>query len=318
MLTLSDIKSARERVSRHILRTPLLRVPALDKPLCCEVYLKPENLQYTGSFKLRGATSRLTLLTEEQRAGGVVTASSGNHAKALACAAARLGVKATVIMPTDCNRAKLAGVESYGATVLFEGTLSGQRNAKARAIVEEQGSTLVHSHADPLVIAGQGTIGLEIMEDLPELDAVVAPLGGGGLLSGIATAVKSLKPSVRVIGTEPAGAARYAASRRSGRPMTLEHVDTVADGTRCDHADPDNFAVIERYVDSLVTAEEQEISAAVKQVVEAAKLVAEPSSVLGIAAAAAGKLPVGENDKVCFVITGGNNDLGQLARMLSQ
>ncbi|MEG1774404.1 MAG: pyridoxal-phosphate dependent enzyme, partial [Oscillospiraceae bacterium] len=177
VLSFAEVEAARERISPYILRTPLLRVPALDAVLGCEVYLKPENLQYTGSFKLRGATNRLLAMTEEQRRCGVVAASSGNHAQGVACAAKRLGVDAVIIMPTNCNPVKLAGVKAFGATVLLVGTLSSQREERAAELVEREGRTSVPPFADPYVAAGQGTIGLEILEDCAELDTVVVPIG---------------------------------------------------------------------------------------------------------------------------------------------
>lgn len=317
MLTIADIIAARERIAPYILHTPLLRVPALDDILGCEVYLKPENLQDTGSFKLRGATNCLSMLTPQQREHGVITASSGNHAKGVACAAARFGTKALVIMPTNCNPAKLSGVRSFGATVLFEGTLSSQRNTKAAELVREKGYTLIHSHIDERVIAGQGTIGLEILEDNPSIDAIVSPVGGGGLISGVATAVKAIKPVIRVIGAEPSGAARYAASRAAGHPVMISNVQTIADGTRCDHADPENFKIIERLVDTLVDAGEDAIRNAVQLMAARAALIAEPSAVLGIAAALSGRLPVSKGERVCFILSGGNNDPLQLAEILA-
>jgi threonine dehydratase len=317
-LSLADVFAARKRVSPYIRRTPLLRIPALDKAMGCEVYIKPENLQYTGSFKLRGAASRLTLLTNEEKIRGVITASSGNHAKALAYAAQKLCIKALIVMPTNCNPAKLAGVRSYGAKVLFEGQTSSDRNAKARQLAAEDGYVLVHSHADFYVKAGQGTIALEVLEDCPDLNAIVSPVGGGGLVSGVAIVAKTLNPAIRVVGAEPKNAARYAASRAAAHPENIKIFPTIADGTRCDHADPQNFLTIEKYVDDLVSAEEKDIRRAMKLVIEEAKIVAEPSSVLGIASAMNGSLRFNKNDKVCFIVTGGNNDPNLLSQVLTE
>jgi threonine dehydratase len=318
MITLLDVLAAELRIASFVLRTPLLRTPALDAPLGCRVYLKPENLQHTGSFKLRGATNRLLSLAEEHRRRGVVCASSGNHAQGVACAAERLGIDAVIVVPIDCNPVKLAGIRSFGATVLLEGRLSSEREARAAALAERQGRTVVHPYADDGVRAGQGTIGVEILRDQPEMDAVVVPVGGGGLICGVATAVKGIRPGTRVIGVEPQGAARYSASRAAGRPVTLGSVDTIADGTRTDRANPENFEAIERLVDDLVTAGDAEIRAAMKLALSCAKLVAEPSSVMGMAAAMAGRLPVGPSDRVCFVISGGNNDPALLSKILLQ
>ena len=317
VITLSDVQQARERIAPYILRTPLLRVPALDEDLGCQVYLKDEGLQLTGSFKIRGATNCMLSLTDEQRKCGVVAASSGNHAQGVACAARRLGVDAVIVMPTDVNPVKLAGVQAYGARTELVGTLGSQRLARARELVEQEGRTEIHPYADPYVAAGQGTLGLEIMEDLPDVDAVVVPIGGGGLISGVSTAVKGLRPQTHTIGVEPAGAPRYAASRAAGRPVKLDHVDTIADGTRTDAAVQVNFEMIQARVDELVAAEDPDILRAMQLLVRKGKVVAEPSSVMGLAAALAGRLDVRREDKVVFVLSGANNDLSLLARCLT-
>ena len=316
MVAYKDVAEARERILPYIFHTPLLRVPAMDKFLGCKVYLKPENLQKTGSFKLRGALNAILSLTEEQKPRGVVACSSGNHAQGVACAADLLGVDAVIVMPENANPVKLEGTMSYGARVILAGTLASERDAKAKEIMMAEGRTLVHPYADDFVKAGQGTIGLEILEDEPEMDVVVTPIGGGGMISGIATALKSRKPGIRVIGTEPAGAPRYRLSRDAGKPVSLSHVETIADGTRTDHADPGNFAIIEKLVDDLISVTDDEIRAAMKLTLSAAKLIAEPSSSMPAAAALAGKLPVSPDDKVCFVISGGNNDLSLLKSIL--
>lgn len=318
MITLSDVLAARERIAPHVLRTPLLRVPDLDPVLGCQVYLKHEGFQMTGSFKLRGATHCMLALSREQRDRGVVAASSGNHAQGVACAARRLGVDAVIVMPTDVNPAKLAGVEQYGARIELVGTLSSQRLARARELVEEEGRTDIHPYADPYVAAGQGTLALEVVDDLPDLDAIVVPVGGGGLISGVATAVKGLRPECKTIGVEPQGAPRYGMSRKEGRPVKLDKVSTIADGTRTDAANPGNFEMIEQVVDELVAVRDEDIRRAMKLLCAEAKIVVEPSSVMGVAAALAGQLPVRPEDKVVFVLSGGNNDLKLLAQILSE
>ncbi len=317
MLIFNDIIEAHKRIKDYVIHTPLLRVPALDKKLGCKVYLKPENLQFTGSFKLRGASNRLLALSTEQKENGVVCASSGNHGQGVACIAHLLGIDAVVVMATNYNPAKHRGVKQFRATVLFEGTLSSERNAKALELVEKESRTLIHPYDDLYVRAGQGTIGIEILEDAPDLDFVVLPIGGGGLISGVSTAVKAIKPSIKVIGVEPSGAPRYAASREAGKPIWLESVNTIADGTRTDRANDTNFTIIEDLVDELVSVTDESILMAMKESLVTAKLVAEPSAVLGIAAAIEGKLPVQPDDKVCFVITGGNNDLSLLSKVIN-
>lgn len=318
MISYQDVLDAAQRIQGHVLRTPLLRIPALDESLGCQVYLKPENFQHTGSFKLRGASNRLLAMSEEEKSRGVVCASSGNHAQGVACAAQRLGVDAVIVMPTNCNPVKLSGVQSFGATVLLEGTLSSQREAKADELVQTQGRTIIPPYDDDYVRAGQGTMGLEIIDDEPEMDVIVVPIGGGGLISGVATGAKGRKPSVRMVGAEPLGAARYTASFAQGALAQLDSVDTIADGTRTDHANPNNFAIIQKRVDKVVTATEESIRKAMYLMVSQAHLVAEPSSVLGIAAVLDGQCDFTPEDKVCFLLSGGNNDLSLLTTIIQQ
>lgn len=316
MITYPDVLEAQKRISSYISHTPLLRVPALDAALGCKVYLKPENLQVTGSFKIRGAINAMLCLTDSQKKNGVVCCSSGNHAQGVACAAKLLGLDAVIVMPENVNPVKLAGTKSYGATVLLAGTRSSERDEKADALVQQEGRTLIHPYANDYVRAGQGTIALEILQDEPSMDTIVTSVGGGGMLSGIATAAKAIKPGIRIIGTEPTGAPRYSASRQAKKPVWLDNVDTIADGTRTDHADPDNFEVIEQLVDALISVTDDEIRAAMKLTVLSAKVVAEPSSSMPVAAALAKKLNVKADEKVCFVISGGNIDPALLKEVL--
>lgn len=316
MLSIEDVKAARQRISPYIVRTPLLRMPALDTALGCEVYLKPENLQRTGSFKLRGAVNALLSLSDEERKKGVVACSSGNHAQGVACAAKLLGADAVIVMPENCNPTKLAGTKSYGAQVVLAGTLSSERDAKAEEIMRTEGRILIHPYANKYVKAGQGTVGLEILEELPDVDTIVVPVGGGGLISGISTAAKGIKQAVRIVGTEPTGASRYRLSREAGHPVWLDHVDTIADGTRTDHADAENFTIMEKRVDEFVSVTDDEIRAAMRLTATVAKLVAEPSSSMPVAAALSGKLKFKPNEKVVFVISGGNNDMALLKSVL--
>ena len=318
MINFDDILAAKTRIEKHIVKTPLLRISALDEILGCEVYLKPENFQQTGSFKIRGASNRLLALTAEEKSKGVICASSGNHAQGVACAAKILGIDAIIVVPTNCNPTKLAGIKSYGATVLLEGTLSSEREAKVVEIAKAEGRTVVPPYDDDYVRAGQGTLGIEIMEDEPAMDCIVVPVGGGGLISGVATAVKEINPNIKVIGAEPLGAARYTLSRKNNKPSYLDKVETIADGTRTDHANDNSYIMIEKLVDELVCASDLYIRKALKEVVYSAKLVAEPSSVLGIAAVLEGTCKVNKSDKVCFVLSGGNNDLELLAEILKE
>ena len=318
MIALHDVQQAQSRIAPYIVRTPLLRIPALDEALGCQVYLKFEGFQVMGAFKIRGAMNKALSLTPAELSRGLVCASSGNHAQGVACAAQRLGTRSVIVMPIDANPVKLAGVKAFGGHVELVGTLSSQREARAAELVEQEGMVNVHPYADPYVAAGQGTIGLEVLEDLPDAAAVVCPIGGGGLISGVATAVKGLRPQVKTVGVEPAGAPRYSKSRAEGRPIQLERVDTIADGTRTDHADPNNFPVIEERVDQLCTVEDEVLRRAMVLLMTKAKLTVEPSGALPVAAALAGKLPVGRADKVVFVLSGGNVDPSLAARLLTQ
>lgn len=318
MLTLQDVQAAQRRIAPYIVRTPLLRIPALDEALGCQVYLKFEGFQVMGAFKIRGAMNKALSLTPEELGRGLVCASSGNHAQGVACAAQRLNTKAVIVMPTNANPVKLAGVKAFGGEVELVGTLSSQREARAQQLVEEAGMVNVHPYADPYVAAGQGTIGLEILEDLPDAAAVVCPIGGGGLISGVATAVKGLAPQVKTIGTEPSGAPRYSKSRAAGQPIQLDAVDTIADGTRTDHANPDNFAMIEDRVDMLCTVDDDVLRQALVLLMTRAKLTVEPSGALPVAVALAGKLPVNREDKVVFVLSGGNIDPALAAQLLEK
>ena len=317
MIEYRDVQAARARIAPHIVRTPLLRVPALDEALGCQVYLKHEGFQAIGAFKIRGALNKALSLSEEELGRGLVCASSGNHAQGVAYAAHKLGAQAVIVMPTYANPGKLAGVQRWGGQVELVGTLSSQREERAAQLVREQGMVEIHPYADPFVAAGQGTLALEVLEDLPDASLIAAPIGGGGLISGIATAVKGAAPQVRTVGVEPAGAPRYTRSRAEGRPVQLESVQTIADGTRTDHANPDNFAVIQARVDELYTVEDRWIEEAMRLLMTAAKVIAEPSSVLPVAAALCGALPVRPEDKAVFVLSGGNADPALLARLLA-
>ena len=308
MISLQDVQAAKARLAPYIVRTPLLRIPALDEALGCEVYLKFEGFQVMGAFKIRGAMNKALSLTPGELAKGLVCASSGNHAQGVACAAQRLGTKSVIVMPTTAPAVKVEGVKSFGGEIELVGTLSSEREARATELAEKEGMVNIHPYADPYVAAGQGTMGLEILENLPDVDAVAVPIGGGGMISGVSTAVKGLAPHVKTIGVEPAGAPRYSVSRAAGKPMELDKVDTIADGTRTDHANPDNFEMIQARVDELCTVEDEYIRKAMYLLMTKAKITVEPSGAMPVAAALAGKLPVEKGAKVAFVLSGGNVD----------
>ncbi|WP_438312811.1 threonine ammonia-lyase [Sporosarcina sp. FA9] len=317
-INLEGVLEARERIKKHIIRTPLLRIPALDSILNCQVYLKPENLQHTGSFKLRGAFNSLLALTELEKECGVVCSSSGNHAQGIAWAAKELGISAKIVMPENCNPVKLKNVQSFGAEVLLIGTVSSVRDKAVKEIVKNEGRTEIHPYANKYVKEGQGTIALEIFEDEPDINIIVAPIGGGGLISGVSVAAKSLNPKVKVIGIEPTGASRYSKSLSANKPIKLDETDTIADGTRTDQADQNNFEIIKKYVDEVKSVDDEEIKDAMRLIVKKGKMVIEPSSAMAIAAFMNMDFGTTTDDKVCFVLSGGNNDIEFLANILSE
>ncbi len=316
MLTLEDIKQARVRTAPYILKTPLVRVAALDELMKCQVYCKLECTQITGSFKFRGAMNGMLCLSPEEREKGVVCYSSGNHAQGVAYAAKLLGVDAKVVMPTNCNPVKLENVKKHGASaVLVDAML---RDQVAAQITKDEGRTMLHAFANTHVKAGQGIAGLEIVEDLPDPDAVVVPIGGGGLISGIGTAVKALAPSAKVFGIENVESARYTNCIKNNKVLDLKKVgETIRDGTRGNHADQESYTVILSVVDEILLAEDKWVKPALKALIGKGHVVAEPSSCMGLAVALAGKLPVKPSDKVVFVLSGGNCDLKLLADILS-
>lgn len=315
---INDIKQAAARISGKVRRTPLLRGDKLDSLWGAEVYFKPENLQVTGSFKIRGATNKILSLTDEERARGIIASSSGNHAQGVAYAARTLGIKATLVLPENAPRSKVEGCKNLGAEVILHGFGSIERYNKLYEIQAEKGYTLVHSYNDPDLIAGQGTAGLEIMEDLPDVDTVVVPLGGGGLLAGVAAAVKETRPGVRVVGVEPANIQRYAESRRAGRPVKVEMGPTLADGLMITVTGENNYPLIEKYVDEIVPASDDFIRKALMEIVFKAKLLVEPSAAVGVAAALQGSFKVKPGEKICYFLSGGNIDPEKLADFIAR
>ncbi len=315
---LDDVKLAKERISKYVKHTPLLRGEKLDKLLGCEVYLKPECLQTTGSFKLRGATNKILSLTEEEKAKGIIASSSGNHGLGVAFASNVLKVGATLVLPENAPITKIEGARSLGANVILHGYDSIERYKKLYEIQAEKGYTLVHSYNDPQLIAGQGTVGYEIVQDLKDVDVVVVPLGGGGLLAGVALAVKEMNPNARVIGVEPAAIPRYSESRKAGKPVEVPMKDTIADGLMITKTGEYTYPLIEKYVDDIVTVEDEYIYQGLNEIVFNTKVLIEPSAAIGIAAAISGKLNVSPSQKVAFVLTGGNIDPNKLIKFINK
>ena len=295
LVSLADVREAAERIRGFAVRTPIVHSAFL---------LKCENLQPMGAFKMRGACNFLAQLSPEARAAGVITYSSGNHGQAVALAAQRLGLPCVVVMPETAPRVKVDGVRTYGGEVIFAGTTSADRKTRAEAEAAARGLTIVPPFDHPWIIAGAGTCGLEILEQCPDASAVYVPIGGGGLLSGISTAIKALKPGVRVIGVEPAGAARMTASRAAGHPVRLEKTKSIADGLLTLQPGTLTFAHIQAFVDEIVTVEEEEIAGAVRWLFNDAQIVAEPSGAASVAAVLKAGPSVGAG--TVAVISGGN------------
>jgi len=282
-----------------------------------EIYLKCESLQKTGSFKIRGALNAVSQLSPSEQARGVVTGSSGNHGQALAYAASLLGVNCVVVMPEDASLAKREACAAYGGTVLLCGMTAEARLAKAAELVANAGYTLVHPFDDPHIIAGQGTISLEVLEDLPDVDCILTPVGGGGLLGGVSLAMKESNPRVHVVGVEPAVGARLRHAWNVGVVAELGDdawVPSVADGLRARRPGELPFALSRTYVDDLVTVTESEIAAALKLILERVKLVVEPSGAVSVAAALGGKVGRAGKKVVC-VLSGGNAGFAKLAAL---
>ena len=314
-VTLEDIQQAAERIRPYVRRTPLLREKSMDEFLGCEVYVKPEMLQITGAFKLRGAMSKIMSLTEEERQRGIITSSSGNHGQACAYAGQLLGIPVTVIVPEDTPHLKVNNARRMGANVILWDRLYVKRWEKVHEEVAAHGYTIVHPYEDPMVMAGQGTIALEVLEDLPELDTIVVPVGGGGLISGISTYIKSVKPSIRVIGIQAEGNDSYVQSRKAGKVVEAPCTPTVADGLSCRRPGNNPFPIIEKNVDELISVTEEEILKATKLLAQEAKVVGEPSACVGVAAAMAHKIQIKPGEKVCFVLTSGNWDIDLLGKI---
>jgi len=308
----ADFDAARRRVSAHAYHTPLLTSRTLSQASGFEVRLKAEMLQRTGSYKIRGPLNKFPQLSEEQRARGVICSSAGNHAQGVALAAAIHDLHAVVVMASNATPSKVAATRGYGAEVIQHGTIWDEANEKARELVVQRGLTYIHPFDDLQLIAGQGTVGLEILEDWPEVDVVVVPIGGGGLISGIALALKSRNPRVRVIGVESSGAPGMQRSVVEGHLVTLDRVDCIIDGLRVRRVGEQNFAIVRQFVDEIVTLPDREIFAAMLWTMHHAKLVVEGAAAAPVGALLNGLVRAPAGAKVVCVLSGGNVDLEQL------
>lgn len=316
-VTLETIQQAKKVLEGVIKKTPLIESPSLEKEVGGEIYLKMENLQRTGSFKIRGAMNKIASLTEEEKARGVIASSAGNHAQGVALGATAKGIKSTIVMPETAPMAKVIATKNYGAEVVLHGQVYDDAYAKACELQKESGAVFLHPFNDEYVISGQGTIGLEILEDLEDVDVVVTPIGGGGILAGIAKAIKSIKPSVRIIGVQTANVSSMKEALRVGHPVEITATPTIADGIAVRRAGDMTFEIIKECVDEVITVTEEEIISAIFFLLERNKVLAEGAGAVAVAAILAKKIPC-EGKKVCAVISGGNIDITVVDRVINK
>ncbi|TKX74324.1 threonine ammonia-lyase [Halorubrum sp. GN11_10-6_MGM] len=316
MLSLADIREARERVSGVARHTPLERSRSFSEMSGADLHLKLENFQRTGAFKIRGAMNRIETLSDAEREAGVVTASAGNHAQGVALAASRAGVDATVVMPKFAPVSKVKATRGYGASVRLEGVDYDEAQAYAHRLEREEGLTYVHAFDDPVVMAGQGTLGLEIVDDCPDLDTVVVPIGGGGLISGVAVAIKEQLPDARVVGVQAEGAASAAKSLEAGEVVEIDGVDTIADGIATRAVGEETLEVMAEYVDEVVTVDDREIALALTLLLERAKTLVEGAGAVALAAVLSEAFEYDDGETVVAALCGGNIDLNRLGTVV--
>jgi threonine dehydratase len=314
LVTLGDLEGAARVLAPVAVRTPLLPADAVSAQVGGPVWIKPEMLQRGGAFKFRGAYNFLSHLDPAERARGVIAPSSGNHAQAVALAAKLFGVPATVVMPTTVTAAKRGGAERLGARVVLAGKTTADRMTKAEELVREEGLTLVPPYDHPVIIAGQGTVGLEIADDMPNVDTVLVPVGGGGFSAGVATAIKLRLPKARIVGVEPAGAPKLSRARVAGKPVKLEHSGGIADGLLAVEIGQVTFAHHQRYLDDVVLVEDAALRGAMRLLLDRMKLVVEPSGAITIAAMLSGAFT--PRGPTVAVLSGGNIEWDGLRELL--
>ncbi len=317
--SLARIREAAVRLEPFLRRTPTIHSHTFSESAGCRVFLKLENLQRTGAFKLRGAANRVLTLREDERARGLIAASAGNHAQGVALAAKQVGVPATIVMPVQTPLLKIRRTEGYGATIVLFGASWDEAQAHALELAAQSGAVVVHPFDDERVIEGQGTVGLEILADVPDVETVLVPVGGGGLIAGVALVLAALRPDVRLIGVQAEGAApmvRSFAQRSTGVRVDEPNPHTLADGIRVGRFGTLTWDVVREHVHEMVTVSDAEITAAVVQAIEKSKVVAEPAGVVGMAALMSGRIAVHPEERVCCLVSGGNIDLTLLARVI--
>ena len=315
MAKLEDFVKAKEKLSKVLLETHLIHSPIFSNESGNEVYIKPENLQKTGSFKIRGAYNKISNLSEEEKKRGVIASSAGNHAQGVAYGAKELGIKAVIVMPKSTPLIKVESTKQYGAEVVLHGDVYDDAYKKAKELEEKESYVFVHPFNDEDVLDGQGTIALEILNELPETDIILVPIGGGGLISGIACAAKLIKPNIKIIGVEPEGAASACEAIKENKVVELKEANTIADGTAVKRIGDLNFEYIKKYVDEIITVSDYELMEAFLLLVEKHKIIAENSGILSIAAT---KKLKERGKKVVSVISGGNIDVLMISSMINK
>ncbi len=319
MVTLQDIESAQQRLGDAVYRSPCSRSERFkDLSDCSALYFKLENLQRTGAFKERGALNKLLTLTPEERARGIIAASAGNHAQGLAYHSGRQGISTTIVMPERTPIIKVTRTRSYGATVVLHGANFDEAYAEALRIQKRDNRVFIHPFDDPFVIAGQGTIGLELLEQCPQMDVVVVPIGGGGLISGVACALKETNPRIKIVGVQVSAIASMKASLDAGHLVELPAGTTIADGIAVKRPGEHTFEMIRHYVDDIVTVDEEELSNAILLLLEREKTVAEGAGAVGLAALINGKIPAARGRKVVVLLSGGNIDVNLVSRIIER
>jgi threonine dehydratase len=308
----ADFEQARARMGEQVYHTPIITSRLLSEKTGYDVRLKAELFQRGGSYKIRGPMNKFALLTEEQKRRGVICSSAGNHAQGVALAAARYGIKAVVVMAENATTSKIDATRAYGAEVVLHGTIWDEANEKAKQLVAERGYTYIHPFDDEELIQGQGTVGLEIYQDWPEVELAIVPIGGGGLISGVSMALKACNPQVRVIGVESSGAPGMTRSVREGHLVTLDRVDCTIDGLRVKRVGEKTFEIVRQYVDELVTLPDEQIFDAVVWVMHHLKVVPEGAAASPVGALLEGLVKAPSGTKVCCVLSGGNVNLDQL------
>lgn len=319
MITLEDIEAAQKRINGSIYRTPFSPSEHFPEAGCSALYFKYENEQRTGAFKERGALNKMLTLTQDERQRGVIAASAGNHAQGVAYHAGRLGISATIVMPERTPLIKVSKTRGYGAKVVLKGASFDEAYEEALRIQQAEGRTFVHPFNDPQIIAGQGTIGLELLEQYPYVEIVVVPIGGGGLIAGIATALKENNPRIQVIGVQPAVIPSMKASMEAGHVVKLTPTAaTIADGLAVKTPGELTFEIIKKYVDAIVTVEEEELANAILLMLEREKTVVEGAGAAGVAALINGKIPKARGKKVGVILPGGNIDVTLVSRIIER